>query len=98
MTASTQQAVYGRLHFAKGLTLKGIFDGFQRYNEILNEIAKVEGTVWPDNSNQVGHLYENFVDRLHFSRLGSEAMAMNFLLAVLGKIEPQPAGPQQGAQ
>jgi lysophospholipase L1-like esterase len=90
--------LYELLHFAKDLSLKGIFGGFQRYNEILNKMAKDEGTQCTDNSNQIGHLDEHFVDRVHFSRLGSEAMAMNFLPAVLGQLDPQRAEPQQGGQ
>ncbi len=75
------------LHFTPGLTMEGIFEGFNRYNSLLRKIADQEKVGWVDNAALVPHKDEYFVDRVHFSKAGAAEMAKNFLPAVLEQLK-----------
>lgn len=74
-------------HFTPGLTLSGIFEGFNRYNALLRKIAEQEKVGWVDNAALVPHRDEYFVDRVHFSKAGAAEMAKNFLPVVLEQLK-----------
>lgn len=65
----------GLYHFTPGLTIPAIFDGLNKYNEILDEIASKEKVGWLDSANLVPHEDRYFLDRVHFSKAGAKRMA-----------------------
>jgi len=64
-------------HFTPGLTISAIFDGLNKYNEILFKIAVKKQVGWVDNANLVPHEDKYFLDRVHFSKAGAKRMAEN---------------------
>lgn len=73
-----KQNLGSMLDFTPGLTLEGIFDGISRYNDVIRNIAAEEECVLVDNANELPHMEQYFVDRVHFSKAGAEYMANNF--------------------
>lgn len=67
------------------LTFPAIFDGLNKYNEILFKIAVKEQVGWVDNANLIPHEDQYFVDRVHFSKAGAKRMAEN-IAPVIEKI------------
>jgi lysophospholipase L1-like esterase len=75
------------MHFTPGLTIDGIFEGFNRDNSLLKRIAAQEKVGWVDNATLIPHKDEYFVDRVHFSKAGAAEMAKNFLPVVLEQLK-----------
>ena len=86
------------LHFTPGLSLPGIFDGLRRYNDVLAELADVMGTKWVDNASMVPHEDRFFVDRVHFSAVGAEQMANNFLPVIVSALNDGTSDTSPGLQ
>jgi lysophospholipase L1-like esterase len=74
-------------HFTPGLTVNAAFEGIQRYNGILQKVAREEQTAWVDNAALVPHSESFFVDRVHFRAEGARQMAANFFPIVLKQLE-----------
>ncbi len=83
LSTMQHEELYSLARFMPGLSLDGVFDGISRYNLRLREISKEQNTGWVDNANLIAHEDENFVDRVHFSKVGAERMAENFFPVVL---------------
>lgn len=77
LTESQKKGLANLPHFTPGLTLEGIFHGFDSYNEILRNVAIEENCMLVDNARAVPHEDRYFVDRVHFSESGAELMANN---------------------
>ncbi|HJP36831.1 MAG TPA: SGNH/GDSL hydrolase family protein [Gammaproteobacteria bacterium] len=86
LTPREHKELVAIMRFTPGLTLKGIFDGIARYNEVLEAVSKELNTGWVDNAKLVAHSDENFIDRVHFTRAGADRMARNFLPATLRQL------------
>jgi hypothetical protein len=89
LTPMQRKELYAIMHFTPGLSLNGIFAGLARYNELLQAVADDQGTGWVDNAALLAHIDENFVDRVHFSSLGADRMAQNFLPVALAQLSGQ---------
>lgn len=87
MSRMQLQELHSLLSFTKGLSVRGIFKGISRYNAILEDLARESGAGWVDNANLIPHSDEYFLDRVHFSRAGTEKMAENFLPVVAQQIQ-----------
>jgi len=87
LTKLQGQELLALMHFTPGLTVEGIFEGFNRYNSLLRKIADQEKVGWVDNATLVPHRDEYFVDRVHFSKAGAAEMAKNFLPVVLEQLK-----------
>ncbi len=78
-----KKEIFAIMNFTPGLTLEAVFDGFNRYNRVLREVAERDNTGWVDNAALIPHKDRYFVDRVHFSREGAALMAKNFLPTIL---------------
>lgn len=79
-----QQISLGSLkHFTPGLTLQGILDGINQYNELLRQVASSTNSNVVDNATRIPHEEKYFVDRVHFSVNGAELMAKSFYPTVV---------------
>jgi lysophospholipase L1-like esterase len=83
LSALQKKEIFAIMNFTPGLTLEAVFDGFNRYNRTLRELAESNNTGWIDNASLVPHKDRYFVDRVHFSRAGAALMANNFLPKIL---------------
>jgi hypothetical protein len=83
LSALQKKEIFAIMNFIPGLTIEAVFDGFNRYNRVLRELADLNNTGWVDNASLVPHKDRYFVDRVHFSREGAALMAKNFLPKVL---------------
>ncbi|UCD90515.1 MAG: SGNH/GDSL hydrolase family protein [Desulfobacterales bacterium] len=75
------------MHFVPGLQLSSIFDGINKYNDVLKSIAIKEKIGWVDNASFIPHKEKYFVDRVHFSSEGAKCVAENLLPVVLEKLK-----------
>jgi lysophospholipase L1-like esterase len=64
------------------ITPDGLIASYERYNEIIREVARESGAVLIDGENSIPGDSRHFVDSVHFTDLGSAAMAER-VLAVL---------------
>jgi len=78
-----KKEIFAILYFTPGLTLEAIFEGIDRYNEVIKKIAVEKRTGWVDNAVMIPHKDRYFVDRVHFSRAGAALMAKNFLPTII---------------
>ncbi|UCE51433.1 MAG: SGNH/GDSL hydrolase family protein [Desulfobacterales bacterium] len=78
-----KEEIFKVLNFTPGLTLEAIFEGIDRYNEVIKKIAVEKKTGWVDNAAMIPNKDRYFVDRVHFSRAGAALMAKNFLPTIL---------------
>ena len=86
LTPRKRQELFSIMHFTPGLSLNGIFGGIARYNEVLKAVSKAHDTGWVDNAKLIEHIDQNFIDRVHFTRVGAEQMARNFLSVTLQQL------------
>jgi lysophospholipase L1-like esterase len=83
LSALQKKEIFAIMNFTPGLTLEAVFNGFNRYNRVLREVADLNNTGWVDNASLVPHKDRYFVDRVHFSREGAALMAKSFLPMIL---------------
>jgi len=74
------------IHFTPGLTLDAVFDGINRFNKVLRQIAFEEGVLWIDNASLIPHEDRYFVDRVHFTKEGGDRMARNLLQGIVEQL------------
>jgi len=75
--------LYQLLYYTPSLDIEGIFDGINKYNKILKNIATKKKALWVDNAALVPHEDKYFIDRIHFSKEGNRLMGENFATAIL---------------
>ena len=62
-------------HFMRHLTLKGIFDGYDRYNQVIKKVAHEYGALYIDETAKISDGHEYFADGIHFTDKGAELVA-----------------------
>jgi lysophospholipase L1-like esterase len=82
-----KEEIFRVLNFTPGLTLEAIFEGIERYNEVINRIAIEEKTGWVDNAVLIPHKDRYFVDRVHFSKAGAKLMAKNLFPVIMQELK-----------
>lgn len=87
LTEFQRRDLYSLLHFTPGLSLGTIFEGFNRYNTVLEKLAIQERIGWVDNASLIPHEDTYFVDRVHFSEKGARHMAKNVFPVVLRELK-----------
>lgn len=70
-----KRAMTSVLFYTPFMTPKGLIDAYDRYNEIIREVARVTGVVLIESENSIPGDPAHFVDSVHFSDEGSRAMA-----------------------
>lgn len=57
------------------LSIKGLLDAYEAYNAAIRDAAGATGAVLIDGDTDIPGDAEHFVDTMHFTDAGSEAMA-----------------------
>ncbi len=72
---------------ADHLTVKGLLDAYDAYNAAIRDAAEASGVVLIDGDTEIPGDAVHFVDTMHFSDAGSEAMARR-VVRTLAAAEP----------
>jgi lysophospholipase L1-like esterase len=65
------------------ITPEGLIASYERYNEIIRQVARESGAVLIDGENSIPGDSRHFVDSVHFTDLGSAAMAERVTAALI---------------
>jgi lysophospholipase L1-like esterase len=72
---------------AEHLSIKGLMDAYDAYNDAIRDAAAATGAVLIDGNDEIPGDFIHFVDTMHFSEAGSAAMAKR-VLGTLNAAEP----------
>ncbi len=83
----------------KFLTVRGVIDGLQRHNVIIERLAKEKGTLLADLATAVPKDFEHFFDSCHMTPEGQAVAARELTRVimqseVIGKQASRPTGPK----
>jgi lysophospholipase L1-like esterase len=69
------QAAASALYYMPFMTPKGLLDAYARYNAIIRDVARETGALLIDGESDIPGDAEHFTDSVHFTDVGSRAMA-----------------------
>jgi hypothetical protein len=76
-TADQQlRASASALYYMPFMTPDGLLKSYRRYNEIIREVASATGALLIDGEDEIPGDPQHFVDTVHFTDAGSQAMAV----------------------
>jgi lysophospholipase L1-like esterase len=76
-TADQQlRASASALYYMPFMTPDGLLKSYRRYNEIIREVARATGALLIDGEDEIPGDPQHFVDTVHFTDAGSQAMAV----------------------
>lgn len=77
-------AAVSALVYMPFMSLDGLLDAYQRYNEVIRQVAARTGALLIDGENDIPGDATHFADSVHFSDQGSAAMARRVASALAG--------------
>jgi len=84
-----ERAAVSALVYMPFMTYQGLLDGFARYNAIVREVAGAEAALLIDGEDTIPGDSVHFVDSVHFSDAGSQAMAKRVAEALASDVVVQ---------
>ena len=87
MSRLQKKEIFSIMNYTPGLTLEAIFNGLNKYNCVLQEVAVLDETGWVDNAALIPHEDRYFVNRVHCSKEGAALMARNLFPAVMQELK-----------
>jgi len=63
------------LYYMPFMTPDGLIVAYERYNQIIRQVARATGAILIEHENDIGGDPQHFTDSVHFTDEGSAAMA-----------------------
>lgn len=74
-SAQQKSAMASAIFYMPFMTSEGLLTSYERYNQIIREVAKETGALLIEGENEIPGTPEYFVDSVHFNDNGSKMMA-----------------------
>jgi len=77
------EAAASALYYMPFMTPDGLLTAYERYNDVIREVARSTGALLIEREGDIGGDPEHFADTVHFTDAGSAAMARRVSAALL---------------
>ena len=77
-----KQAASTSLYYMPYMSIPGLIEGYRTYNSIIRDVARESGVLLVGHEDSIPGDAIHFVDSVHFTDLGSQAMAERIFTAI----------------